>query len=69
MIRTYDGRRIVIPNGEFFTNPVFVNTAFDQRRVEYDVGTATATTPAVDPPADALIHQRTRTFTEEPPNS
>jgi len=38
MIRTYDGRRIVIPNGELFTNPVFVNTAFDKRRVEYDVG-------------------------------
>ncbi|MEO7317386.1 MAG: mechanosensitive ion channel family protein, partial [Chthoniobacteraceae bacterium] len=38
MIRTYDGRRIVIPNGDLFTNPVFVNTAFDQRRVEYDVG-------------------------------
>ena len=38
MIRTYDGRRIVIPNGELFTNPVTVNTAFDKRRVEYDVG-------------------------------
>lgn len=38
MIRTYDGRRIVIPNGELFTNPVTVNTAFNQRRVEYDVG-------------------------------
>lgn len=37
-IRTYDGRRIVIPNAELFTNAVTVNTAFDQRRMEYDVG-------------------------------
>ena len=37
-IRTYDGRRIVIPNAELFTNSVTVNTAFDKRRVEYDVG-------------------------------
>ncbi|MEG4802267.1 mechanosensitive ion channel family protein [Microcoleus sp. ARI1-B5] len=37
-IRTYDGRRIVIPNAELFTNSVTVNTAFDKRRTEYDVG-------------------------------
>ncbi|HAG83480.1 MAG TPA: mechanosensitive ion channel protein MscS [Cyanobacteria bacterium UBA12227] len=37
-IRTYDGRRIVIPNAELFTNSVMVNTAFDNRRLEYDVG-------------------------------
>jgi len=37
-IRTYDGRRIVIPNAELFTNAVTVNTAFDHRRLEYDVG-------------------------------
>jgi small conductance mechanosensitive channel len=37
-IRTYDGRRIVIPNSELFTNAVTVNTAFDNRRLEYDVG-------------------------------
>jgi len=37
-IRTYDGRRIVIPNAELFTNSVTVNTAFDKRRLEYDVG-------------------------------
>ncbi|NJL11150.1 MAG: mechanosensitive ion channel family protein [Calothrix sp. SM1_7_51] len=37
-IRTYDGRRIVIPNSELFTNSITVNTAFDKRRVEYDVG-------------------------------
>lgn len=37
-IRTYDGRRVVIPNAELFTNSVTVNTAFDARRLEYDVG-------------------------------
>lgn len=37
-IRTYDGRRVVIPNAELFTNPVTVNTAFDRRRLEYDIG-------------------------------
>lgn len=37
-IRTYDGRRIVIPNSELFTNAVTVNTAFDKRRIEYDIG-------------------------------
>ena len=37
-IRTYDGRRIVIPNSELFTNSVMVNTAFENRRMEYEVG-------------------------------
>ena len=37
-VRTYDGRRVVIPNGELFTNSVLVNTAYETRRVEYDIG-------------------------------
>lgn len=37
-VRTYDGRRVVIPNAELFTNAVTVNTAFDKRRLEYNVG-------------------------------
>jgi small-conductance mechanosensitive channel len=37
-ITTYDGRRVVIPNGALFTGSVIVNTAFDKRRVEYDIG-------------------------------
>ena len=37
-VRTYDGRRVVIPNGQLFTNAVLVNTAFEKRRMEYDVG-------------------------------
>jgi small-conductance mechanosensitive channel len=38
MITTYDGRRVVIPNAELFTNSVTVNTAFNKRRLQYDVG-------------------------------
>jgi small-conductance mechanosensitive channel len=38
VIETYDGRRVVIPNAELFTNPVEINTAYPYRRVEYDVG-------------------------------
>jgi small-conductance mechanosensitive channel len=38
LMRTYDGRRVVIPNSTLFTNPVTVNTAFQKRRLEYDVG-------------------------------
>jgi small-conductance mechanosensitive channel len=37
-IKTYDGRRVVIPNGDLFTNSVTVNTARDTRRLEYDFG-------------------------------
>jgi small-conductance mechanosensitive channel len=37
-IKTYDGRRVVIPNAELFINSVVVNTAFNRRRLEYDVG-------------------------------
>lgn len=38
MLRTYDGRRIVIPNAELYKNSVTVNTAFEMRRMEYDFG-------------------------------
>jgi len=38
IIKTYDGRRIVIPNSELFTNSVIVNTAFENRRLQYDIG-------------------------------
>lgn len=37
-VRTYDGRRVVVPNAELFTDTVVVNTAFERRRLEYDVG-------------------------------
>lgn len=38
MIKTYDGRRVVVPNSQIYTNPVVVNTAFETRRSQYDVG-------------------------------
>lgn len=38
MIKTYDGRQVVIPNSQIYTNPVVVNTAFEKRRSQYDVG-------------------------------
>lgn len=38
LIRTYDGRRVVIPNSTLFVNSVVVNTAYAVRRIEYDVG-------------------------------
>ncbi len=37
-IRTYDGRRVVIPNSNLFTQSVMVNTAFETRRLQYDIG-------------------------------
>jgi small-conductance mechanosensitive channel len=37
-IRTYDGRRVVIPNATLFTDKVIVNTAYEKRRIEYDFG-------------------------------
>jgi len=38
-IKTYDGRRVVIPNAELFTHSVTVNTAFEVRRWEYEFST------------------------------
>jgi small conductance mechanosensitive channel len=37
IIRTFDGRRVVIPNADLFTHSVTVNTAVDIRRWEYDL--------------------------------
>lgn len=37
-LRTYDGRRIVIPNSKLFTESVTVNTANEARRMQCDVG-------------------------------
>lgn len=37
-IKTYDGRRVVIPNATLFTESVMVNTAFVSRRSQYDIG-------------------------------
>ena len=37
-IHTYDGRTVVIPNSNLFTNSVTVNTANEKRRLQYDIG-------------------------------
>ncbi|BDI34071.1 transporter [Capsulimonas corticalis] len=37
-IDTYDGRRIVIPNTELFTEAVTVNTAYEKRRCQCEIG-------------------------------
>lgn len=36
-LKTYDGRRVIIPNGELYINSVTVNTAFEKRRWQYDI--------------------------------
>lgn len=38
MVKTYDGRRVVIPNADIYTDSVIVNTAYETRRSEYDIG-------------------------------
>lgn len=37
LIKTYDGRRVVIPNADIYTDAVIVNTAFDKRRSQYGI--------------------------------
>jgi small-conductance mechanosensitive channel len=37
-LRTYDGERAVLPNGEVFTHPILVRTAYEKRRVRFTVG-------------------------------
>lgn len=37
-IRTYDGRRVIIPNSQIYSDPVQVITAYGMIRSEYDVG-------------------------------
>jgi small-conductance mechanosensitive channel len=37
-LETYDGERVMIPNGDVYTNPILVRTAFDRRRVRFTVG-------------------------------
>lgn len=38
LIKTYDGRRVIIPNSDVYTSPVVVNTAFPTRRDQFDIG-------------------------------
>ena len=38
LLRTYDGRRVLIPNSDVYTSAVLVNTAFPSRRSQADFG-------------------------------
>ncbi len=38
VIRTYDGRQVVIPNSDLYTSALTVNTAYRQRRLQLAVG-------------------------------
>lgn len=38
LIKTYDGRRVIIPNADIYTGLVVVNTAFPARRDQADFG-------------------------------
>lgn len=46
LIRTYDGRRVIIPNADIYTSPVVVNTAHEHRRDDFDVGIGYGDDPA-----------------------
>jgi small-conductance mechanosensitive channel len=37
IITTYDRRRVVVPNSDLFTKSVTVNTAYERRRMRFDV--------------------------------
>jgi small-conductance mechanosensitive channel len=37
-LRTYDGERAVLPNGEVYTRAILVRTAYDKRRIRMTVG-------------------------------
>lgn len=43
IIRTYDHRRVVVPNATLFTQSVMVNTAFAVRRSDYDISVPSTT--------------------------
>ncbi len=47
LIRTYDGRRVVIPNSDLFTKSVTVNTAYGNRMTEYEFSIRSADDLAV----------------------
>lgn len=37
-LKTYDGERAILPNGDVYTSVVLVRTAYDKRRVKFVVG-------------------------------
>ncbi len=45
-LKTYDGRRVIIPNSDVYTSPVVVNTAYEWHRDELVVGIGYGDNPA-----------------------
>ncbi len=39
-IKTFDGKRVLVPNADVYKNAIVVQTAFDKRRVDFVVGVA-----------------------------
>lgn len=37
-LKTYDGERAILPNGDVYTRAILVRTAYDKRRVRFTVG-------------------------------
>ncbi len=37
-LKTYDGERAVLPNGDVYTSAILVKTAYDKRRIRFEVG-------------------------------
>jgi small conductance mechanosensitive channel len=37
-LKTYDGERVILPNGDVYTSSVLVRTAYDKRRIKFVVG-------------------------------
>jgi small-conductance mechanosensitive channel len=38
ILKSYDGRRVLIPNSDAYTRSLIINTAYPTRRSQYDVG-------------------------------
>ena len=47
ILKTYDGKRVIIPNSDIYTSPVVVNTAFEHARDEYIIGIGYGDSPEV----------------------
>lgn len=37
-LKTHDGERVILPNGDVYTSSILVRTAYDQRRLKFVVG-------------------------------
>lgn len=65
-LKTNDGRRVVIPNSDLFTNSVTVNTAFDSRRLEYDFKVSNGAAAARAKKAIERVLQETKDVLPDP---